>query len=128
MSDASESKAFLHDLRAIMENHYGSNAYSFAAKYFELAVINSFGDEMIRQLTVALSTVTLVVLLITFNVKATLLIVFVVLLVVLYIAGTMHFWGLTFNNVTGMNAIFALGISVDYSVHIAHRYVVIKPT
>ena len=128
MSDASESKAFLHDLRALIEKYYGSNGYSFHTKYFELAVVNSFGLSMVKQLIVALSTVTLVVLFITFNVRVTVFIVFVVLLVVLYIAGTIHFWGLTLNNVTGMNMIFALGISIDYSVHIAHKYLLIKPT
>ena len=83
---------------------------------------------MIYQLSVALLTVMLVVFFITFNVRLTILIVFLVLLVVLYIAGSMYFWGLYFNNLTGMNIIFALGISIDYSVHIAHKYLVIKPT
>ena len=43
MSDVRDSKAFLHDLRALIKNHYGSNAYSFKVKYFELEVVNSFG-------------------------------------------------------------------------------------
>ena len=41
-------------------------------------------------------------------------------------AATIYFWGLTLNNVSGMNIVFALGISIDYSVHVAHKYLVLK--
>ena len=43
-----------------------------------------------------------------------------------YMAATIHFWGLTFNHVSGMNIVFALGISIDYSVHVAHKYLVLE--
>ena len=80
---------------------------------------------MVKQLKSALATVTLVVLFITFNLKVTILIVAVVLLVILYMAATIYFWGLTLNAITGMNMIFALGISIDYSIHVAHKYLVV---
>ena len=80
---------------------------------------------MMKQLKSALATVTLVVLFITFNLKVTILIVAVVLLVILYLAATIYFWGLTLNAITGMNMIFALGISIDYSIHVAHKYLVV---
>ena len=83
---------------------------------------------MLKQLMSALLTVVLVVFLITFNLRMTLVIVFVVLLVVIYLTATIYFWGLKLNQISGMNIIFALGISIDYSVHIAHKYLVIEPT
>ena len=46
MTDASESRHFIHDIRALMENHYGSNAYSFDKQYYYFAVVNTFGDEI----------------------------------------------------------------------------------
>ena len=51
----------------------------------------------------------------------------IVLLVIIYMAAIIHLTGLSLNHVTGMNLIFGLGISVDFSVHIAHRYLTIKP-
>ena len=33
-----------------------------------------------------------------------------------------HYWGLTFNFMVSINLSFALGITVDYSAHIAHMY------
>ena len=83
---------------------------------------------MLNQLATALATITLVVLFITFNVRVTLFIIIVVLLVIVYMGATIHFWGLTLNPITGMNLIFALGISIDYSVHIAHKYLVVETT
>ena len=74
-----------------------------------------------------MATVILVVFLITFNIKVTIFIVFVVLLVVVYMIAMIHLWGLTLNHMTGMNLIFGLGITVDFSVHIAHKYLIIDP-
>ena len=41
--------------------------------------------------------------------------------------GLCHFWGLTINNIFAINVTFALGIAIDFSVHIAHKYLVIVP-
>ena len=41
-------------------------------------------------------------------------------------AATIKFWGMYLNQVARMNLIFALGISIDYSVHIAHKYLIIN--
>ena len=45
----------------------------------------------------------------------------------LYIAAICHFAGFTLNTITGMNLNFALGISIDYSAHIAHKYMLVAP-
>ena len=52
----------------------------------------------------------------------TLLVIFSVLLVELFTLGGVHYWGLTFNFMVAINLSFALGITVDYSAHIAHTY------
>ena len=52
---------------------------------------------------------------------------FVVILVNVYMLGICHVWGLTINNYFTINMSFALGIAVDYSVHIGHTYLCIKP-
>ena len=72
--------------------------------------------------------VILIVYLITFNVRVTIFIIFVVVLVILYITASIHFWGLTLNNITAMNLLFALGISIDYAVHVSHKYLIIRTT
>ena len=75
----------------------------------------------------ALATIILVIFLITFNIRVTVFIVFVVLLVLVYMTAIIHLWGLTLSHLTGMNLIFGIGINVDFSVHIAHKYLTIVP-
>ena len=78
-------------------------------------------------LSYALMTVTLVVLFITFNIKVTIFVVFVVFLVIVYMTGICYYWGLTLNNIFAGNLGFALGIAIDYSVHISHKYLTVRP-
>ena len=75
----------------------------------------------------ALGTVILVVLFITVNAQVTFFVVSVVLLVNVYMTAFGYFWGLTLNNIMAVNMSFSLGIAVDYSVHIAHTYLFVKP-
>ena len=76
----------------------------------------------------ALLTVALVVLFITFNVRITIFVLFVVSLVLLYMVAICHYWGVTMSHVFAINLTFALGISIDFSVHIAHKYLTTVPT
>jgi len=43
-------------------------------------------------------------------------------LVVLYLMGTYYLWGEYLNSITMTNAIVAIGISVDHSVHLAQAF------
>ena len=62
------------------------------------------------------------VFLLTLNVLVTLLVILSVVLVDLFTMAVVHYWGLTFNFLVAINLSFALGITVDYSSHIAHTY------
>ena len=46
----------------------------------------------------------------------------VVLLSLIDVGGFMHFWNLTIDTVSCNNLIIAIGLCVDYSAHIAHRF------
>ena len=70
--------------------------------------------------------VLVVVLFITASVTATLLVALCVLLVDLYLLATIFYWGLTFNSIVVVNICIAIGLSVDYSAHIAHTYLTVR--
>ena len=40
------------------------------------------------------------------------------------IMGTIHFWGLTIDIVTTICVVLAVGLSVDYSSHIGHTFMI----
>ena len=64
-------------------------------------------------LSYAVLTVTIVVLLITFDLRMTVIVVCLVSLVVIYMVGICHVWGLTLNHILAVNLAFALGIAID---------------
>lgn len=50
-----------------------------------------------------------------------------VALVDIFLLGLLHFWGVTFNSVTVVNNVIAIGLAVDYSAHIGHAYLMAHP-
>jgi len=67
-------------------------------------------------------TIFVVLLLTTGSLSITLFVLLSVVLVILFLFSLLPFWDLTLNSITIINVILALGLSVDYSAHIAHSY------
>ena len=73
----------LEDLRDI-EAQYGlEKTYSFHQEYYEIEIYSALAEEVTTMLTYALLIVSAMVLFITFNLKMTIIVVFVVMLVVI---------------------------------------------
>ena len=81
-----------------------------------------FLEEQVTGIALSMIAVICVVLFITMSVKITLLVVLAVLLVDYYLVALLYFWDMTLNTYTGVNMVFALGMAVDYSIHIAHAF------
>merc|ERR1719502_1586726 len=64
----------------------------------------------------------IITLLIVADVRATLLVALMIILVDVDILGLIHFWGLTIDSVSVINLVLAIGLALDYSVHIAHAF------
>lgn len=47
-----------------------------------------------------------------------------VFLVDVFLAALIFYWGLTFNPLVVINIVIAIGLSVDYSAHISHSYLI----
>lgn len=73
------------------------------------------------------AAVSIVILCITSSIAATLLVLLAVVLVDFFLVATVFYWGLNFNAVVVVNTVIAIGLSVDYSAHIAHTYLVVVP-
>ena len=69
----------------------------------------------------------LVLLFITGNFSVTLLVVLSIVMVDAYLYALLYYWNLTFNTIVLINIVVAIGLSVDYSAHIAHTYLVTVP-
>lgn len=69
----------------------------------------------------------LVVLFVTGSVPVTLLVVFAVVLVDVFLLALVNFWDLTMNSIVTVILVIGLGLAVDYSAHIAHTYLTVIP-
>ena len=78
--------------------------------------------ELYRNLALAIACISITTLFLLANLTASLLVLLCVVLSLLDVGGFMHFWGLTIDTVSCNNLIIAIGLCVDYSAHVAHRY------
>ena len=86
-----------------------------------------FADEATLNVCLALVAVFFVLMIVTANFTVTMLILLCVALVDLFLLGLLTFWNVTFNSVTVVNNVIAIGLAVDYSAHIGHAYLLAVP-
>jgi len=94
--------------------------YMFMYLYYEQYAIIT--HEALLNLGLALVAVFVICMVILANFGATILVIICVILVDVNILGLMHLWGLTIDSVAIINLVLAIGLSVDYSVHVAHAF------
>jgi len=75
----------------------------------------------------AVVAVFIIMLLMSANIQVTLLVMICVIIVDVDLFGLIYYWDLELNNVAVLNLVLAIGLSVDYSAHIAHAYLASKP-
>eukprot|EP00095_Tigriopus_kingsejongensis_P001088 maker-scaffold193_size270907-snap-gene-0.15 protein:Tk01088 transcript:maker-scaffold193_size270907-snap-gene-0.15-mRNA-1 annotation:"hypothetical protein DAPPUDRAFT_306990" len=81
-------------------------------------------EELYRNLGLAVLCVFITTLFLISNVITSFLVLVCVILSLIDVGGFMHFWNLTIDTVSANNLIIAIGLCVDYSAHIAHRFMV----
>ena len=79
-------------------------------------------EEVYRNIGLAICCVFLSTLFFICNLRASLIIIGCVILTLVDVGGFMHFWGLTIDTVTCNNLVIAIGLCVDYSAHVTHRF------
>lgn len=82
--------------------------------------------ETFTSIALSLVAILLVVMLVTGSLPVTLLVVFAVLLVDVFLLALVHYWDLTMNSIVVVFLVIGLGLSVDYSAHIAHTYLAVE--
>ena len=101
-------------------------AYSFAFLFFEGdKVIKS---ETLRNVFIAAAAVFVMCLILLADVWTAILVLVMILAIDTELLGFMAADGLTYNSVTSISLILSLGLSVDYSVHIAHSFLMFTGT
>lgn len=120
-SSSVEGTAFLKDIQAI-EDRGPPRTISFNRQYFNYETYLVFTKETAISIGSSLLVITVVLYLTTGSCPMSLLVLVCVTLVVFFLFALLPFWDLTLNNITIIQVVIALGLSVDYSAHIGHTY------
>uniref|UniRef100_A0A6U4II24 SSD domain-containing protein n=2 Tax=Phaeomonas parva TaxID=124430 RepID=A0A6U4II24_9STRA len=95
-------------------------AFSFPFVFFEgLAIVY---EETIRNVLLALVVVFIVALIFLADLSAALIVLINIAVVDVCLLGFIHWFGMHINMVIAINVLLAIGLTVDYSAHIAHAY------
>ena len=117
----------------LTDMQYIANAYGIDQTYSysdDMLVQEMFvvlvGETMLSSFC-SMGAVFLVVLIITGSLPISGVVSLSVLLVYLGLSALIPLWDLTFNNVVVVHLVASLGLSVLYSAHIAHTYLLMEP-
>ena len=123
-SAAIEGTVLLTNIRMLEETYGLPHTFSFAQEYLDYEQYFLFVRETATSMGLSITACLIVILIITASIQATLLVAFCVLLVDMFLSALIFYWGLTFNPLVVINIVIAIGLSVDYSAHISHSYLV----
>ena len=101
--------------------------FAYERHFLDCEIFVDFLQVCARSVAASIAAVFFVLLLFTGNLKISLLVTFSVSLVDLYLYALVHYWGENYNTVVFVNIVVAIGLSVDYSAHIAHSYLIARP-
>lgn len=127
LSVAEQGVKILQDVRKLTEESPFPNTFAFSQRFYDFESFVVFNKEMNSNVFLALAAVWLVVYINTGNTIVTNFIMLCVALVDLFLFALLYFWGVTLNSVTVVNIVIAIGLAVDYSAHIGHAYLTVKP-
>lgn len=122
---AVDGPQYLEDIRAIEDKYGWGETFSYSEQLLEFEQYVVLIEETVLSIGLSIVAVFLVVIFITGSLPVTILVVFAVALVDVFLLGIIHYWDLTMNNIIVVNLVIGLGLAVDYSAHIAHTYLII---
>lgn len=121
---ASDEIEAMDGLRAVASAAgYGEDeCFAYSREYLNFETNKVIQVELFRNLGVAFACVLVMTFILIASPVVCLFVCLCVILVLIDVAGTMYFWGLTIDTVTSVILILAIGLAVDYSAHIGETF------
>jgi len=99
-------------------------AFPYSDKFIAIESFKIIGVELYRNVGLAIACVGVIVLITVANFWAALLITLNVACCIVEILGAMYAFGIVIDSVSVINVVLAVGLSIDYSAHIGHCFMV----
>jgi hypothetical protein len=84
------------------------------------------GFELMRNVGLSMVCVMIVTVVLLVNIPVSFYVFCCVVATVVDLVGFLHFWNMTIDIITCINVVLAIGLSVDYVVHIGHMYLTVE--
>ena len=124
IADASTNGVnFLNELRRL-ENEGIDGTFTYAIQFLDYEMWQTFTDEMTLCVSLSLAVILSIIMIISSNLTVTVLVGFCVGVTDLFLFGLIYYWNLSLNPVILVHIVVSVGISVDYSAHIAYAFLV----
>ena len=120
---ADEQVASMRTLRESVQSADVGNSFPYMFMYLYYEQYAIIVTEALLNLGLALLAVFIITFIMLANVQSSFLVMLCVVLVDIDILGLMYLWGLSIDSVAIINLVLAIGLAVDYSVHVAHAFV-----
>merc|ERR1712226_1164484 len=111
---------------ALLDLASGPYSFSHSKVYAAWETDEIIGYELWRNIGLAMICVFVVTLLLLCNIQICVMVILIVVLTLTDIVGFLHFWDITIDIISCVNIVLAIGLCVDYSVHIGLAYMVAK--
>ena len=110
--------------RIIREANLTGKIFPLSQGYASWETDEVISEELYRNIGLAILCIFVTTIVLVGNLVCSILVLIMVIISLVDVGGFMHFWGLTIDTVSCVNLIIAIGLCVDYSAHIAHRFLV----
>jgi len=112
----------LEDL--IHSAHVSDIAFSHVKIYAAWETDEIIGMELFRNVALALAVISVITLILLTDLKICVMAFTCVLFTLTDIVGFLHFWGMTIDIISAVSIVLAIGLCVDYCVHIGHAFLI----
>lgn len=104
------------------------NAFPYSFAFINWEQYKIVGEELFRNVGSSLAAITAIVLILLAHPGTAIIVASCVSLAIIDLLGVMYVWSVAVDAVAVINLVLALGLAIDYSVHIAHTFMIVKGT
>jgi len=110
------------DIQHIFHDASGELVFPFSVEFFFWEEYEVIDSELTRNLIILAGVLWTIICLMLPNLRLALIVTFTICASTFEVIGFMSLWGVTLNAISAIYLLICVGISVDYSVHIAHAF------
>lgn len=116
-------------LRKLVTDNSGTlDAFPFSFEYIQWELDKVVVDEFARNVLLAMGAILIITFLLIAHPITSLLVFASIGMTIMNILGLMYYWNVYIDSVSVINVVLALGLAVDYSAHIGHKFMLVTGT